>query len=350
MLLSSYLKRDNNNLDLVRIIAACMVIYGHAYAISPQVGSSDLVHQLLGFEYSGSLAVKIFFFISGLVVSNSFYTKRNVNDFVCARFFRIWPALIAVVTLGYLIGIIITSASDFTEQVPFIPYLIKSIILDFTWVFPGVFDQNSMNVFNGSLWTIIYEVGAYIVLMSCFSLLRFNKIAITLVCLIIIFDSVLFNGFMIKLASLNEEVKYLPACFALGALSAIYKDNIDISGTNLLMLILLASVFSAQESGMSHLLFYVSFMYAILYVSSTKLMLFLKVKHDISYGVYLWGFPIQQLVAMKIGSYGVAYNQIISIILSLLAGFLSWIIIEKRFIAYGRNLLKQSHQADTKIA
>ncbi|EBO0298771.1 acyltransferase, partial [Salmonella enterica] len=80
MLLSSYLKRDNNNLDLVRIIAACMVIYGHAYAISPQVGKDDIIHQLIGFDYSGSLAVKIFFFVSGLVVTNSFFSKRNIND------------------------------------------------------------------------------------------------------------------------------------------------------------------------------------------------------------------------------------------------------------------------------
>lgn len=36
MLLSDILKKDNNNIDLIRIIAAAMVIYGHSYEISPR--------------------------------------------------------------------------------------------------------------------------------------------------------------------------------------------------------------------------------------------------------------------------------------------------------------------------
>lgn len=61
MLLSSYLKRDNNNLDLVRIIAACMVIYGHAYAISPQVGKDDIIHHSLDLTTQGHWLLKFSF-------------------------------------------------------------------------------------------------------------------------------------------------------------------------------------------------------------------------------------------------------------------------------------------------
>lgn len=345
MLLSSYLKRDNNNLDLVRIIAACMVIYGHAYAISPQSGKDDIVHQLLGFDYSGSLAVKIFFFVSGLVVTNSFYAKRNITEFVAARFFRIWPALASVIVLGYLIGIITSTlnSSEFINQVPFIPYILKSLTLDITWSFPGVFAQNNINTFNGSLWTIIYEVGAYIVLMSSFVLLKFDKRLISIFCALIIFDFVLLDGLLIKLSSFNEEVRYLPACFALGSLFAVHKDKIEINLTNFMMLVLLTSVFYNQESGLKNILFYLTFMYGMLYISSSKFMLSLKIKNDISYGVYLWGFPIQQLVASCIGHYGIAYNQIVSIILSLIAGWISWSIIEKRFIGYGKRFVGLNH-------
>ena len=64
MRLSDLLQRDNNNLDIFRLIAAALVIYGHAYAIAPQEGHSDVLARLLGYDYSGSLAVKLFFFLS----------------------------------------------------------------------------------------------------------------------------------------------------------------------------------------------------------------------------------------------------------------------------------------------
>ena len=63
MLLAQVLKRDSNNLDLVRLIAACLVIYGHSNAFMPaERGGGDWVAGLLKFDYSGSLAVKVFFF------------------------------------------------------------------------------------------------------------------------------------------------------------------------------------------------------------------------------------------------------------------------------------------------
>ncbi|SEN30427.1 Acyltransferase family protein [Nitrosospira multiformis] len=64
------LKRDANSLDLFRIIAACMVIYGHAYVLTPEIGRQDWLKTHVGFDHVASLAVKIFFFIGGLVVTN----------------------------------------------------------------------------------------------------------------------------------------------------------------------------------------------------------------------------------------------------------------------------------------
>ncbi len=78
MTLHDVLRRENNNLDLFRLIAAYLVIIGHAYALAPQAGQQDPILRLLGFDYSGSMAVKLFFFLSGLVVVNSLLDKRDV--------------------------------------------------------------------------------------------------------------------------------------------------------------------------------------------------------------------------------------------------------------------------------
>ena len=88
MLLGEILKRGNNNLDLFRLIAACMVILGHAYALLPGSGGSDVIGNFLGFDYSGSLAVKIFFFISGMLVTSSLLQKQSIPEYISARFFQ----------------------------------------------------------------------------------------------------------------------------------------------------------------------------------------------------------------------------------------------------------------------
>lgn len=97
--LSELLQRDNNNLDLIRILAASLVIYGHSFVLVPHGSSSDVVLSFLGFDYAGSLAVKIFFFISGVVVTNSLLNSKNVGAMFSARIYRIFPALIVTTTI-----------------------------------------------------------------------------------------------------------------------------------------------------------------------------------------------------------------------------------------------------------
>lgn len=138
------------------------------------------------------------------------------------------------------------------------------------------------------------------------------------------------------------KLNIYPVCFSIGVLFGINKDSIEIKSTTLLMLVLITAIFSSQDSGLSKLLFYISLMYGVLYLSSTPLFLSLKVKNDISYGIYLWGFPVQQIVASAIGNYNIIYNQVASIFISIIAGTLSWILIEKRFIEYGKKFTKMN--------
>lgn len=61
----------------------------------------------------------------------------------------------------------------------------------------------------------------------------------------------------------------------------------------------------------------------------------MKPKADISYGIYLWGWPVQQIVSILYKEDGVLFNQFTSILISILLGFLSWYLIEKRSIMFG---------------
>jgi len=109
LLLSDVLKRGGNNFDVLRLIAACAVIVGHAYAIAPQPPLQDTVLTLLKFDYSGSLAVKFFFFLSGLLVSDSIIRRPDTFQFLTRRAFRIFPGLIVCLMISvFLVGPVFT--------------------------------------------------------------------------------------------------------------------------------------------------------------------------------------------------------------------------------------------------
>ena len=82
------LDRRCNNFDLFRLIAALTVIYGHSFALAPSPGFDDSLFKLTG-HHSAAMAVKFFFFLSGLLVTDSLLTRKSVLQFFVARFFRI---------------------------------------------------------------------------------------------------------------------------------------------------------------------------------------------------------------------------------------------------------------------
>ena len=169
MLLQEILNKEKNNLDIFRIISALMVIYGHAYAILPSTGSGDVLKGLLGFDYSGSLAVKIFFFLSGLVVTNSLLTKRSLIPFLIARFFRIWPALaFTLLVSAFLLGPLLSeqSPAEYFSNKKVLAYFYKGLSMNIKYELPGVFEDNALRAVNGSLWSIPHEVFAYLTLAA----------------------------------------------------------------------------------------------------------------------------------------------------------------------------------------
>ena len=344
MKVSEILHKDANNLDIFRLICACMVIYGHAYALAPESGRSDIVGRLLGFDYSGSLAVKIFFFLSGLVVTNSLLEKQNPIQFVIARFFRIWPALFFTVTISALcLGAVFTNLSldTYLKSSETYEYVYNNLAMQINYNLLGVFTENPYkNAVNGALWTLPYEVSAYIFLLGLFMVGVFNskKIPIFIFCLILI-DPVIDNKLIFTWLPKNHEVNLLAPCFAFGAILAFYKDRINIDINIFFGVWILYFIFS--YSSYAFYFFYFALFFSILYISSLKFALKFKPKSDLSYGVYLWGFPVQQVMASLFSEYGVRFNQLSSILICIVLAFISWHLVEKRCINWGRVIVRK---------
>ena len=171
MLVSGLLKKENNNIDLLRLIAALAVIYGHAYAITPQPPLIDFVGARVSGEYSGSIAVKFFFFLSGLVVTNSLMRNPSLFNFLVARATRLLPALLVCLAITAFavapLFSILPFAEYYADRLPYW-YFWRSLTFRPEWALPGVFVGNPMTAVNGSLWTLPIEANCYLMLFLLF--------------------------------------------------------------------------------------------------------------------------------------------------------------------------------------
>lgn len=339
MFIEEYLKKDNNNLDLIRLIAALMVIIGHSYALAPAHGSRDVLSSLFGVMYSGAIAVAIFFFVSGLLVTNSLLSKKSPIEFIISRFFRIYPALVVVALISVLVlGPIVTehNLSNYFGSNMTILYLVDNLKINIGYYLPGVFIHNHFkDSVNGSLWTIPFEIKFYLFLLAFFLVGLFkNKIIATVFGFFIIFSPFYLPLFHPS----NSEVYYLPVMFTLGSLLALYKDKIIIDSSLFFGGVLLTYLFKSYSVDSYNFMLHCTIGIGVLYISSLRYVKKVKIKYDISYGVYLYAWPVQQTLNFLYPEKNYLFNCIIAIIITIPLAFLSWILIEKKAIYIGKQL------------
>lgn len=258
-----------------------------------------------------------------------------------ARLFRIWPALIftLLVTI-FLIGPIFTelSTGNYFSNPGTYTFLIENIKLNTVFVLPGVFNSNPFaGSVNGSLWTIPLEVIAYIILLGLFILgVLKSKILSIVVFLLILLDPFIFDHFIFKSFAGSKDLNLFTPCFAFGCILAVLKEEVRINFWVVSAPWIMFALF--LTSAYANYFLFLSFFLSILYLSSFKIMLKIKPKSDFSYGVYLWGFTVQQMMKNLFPKTSTEFNQISSLILSLILGYISWHLIEKKFINFGSRL------------
>ena len=85
-------------------------------------------------------------------------------------------------------------------------------------------------------------------------------------------------------------------------------------------------------------LFYGALFFAILYICSRSWMVRWRFAADISYGVYLWGWPVQQLLVHAFPGMDVQMHRAVAVVLACALGALSWYLLEKPCIAIGQRM------------
>jgi peptidoglycan/LPS O-acetylase OafA/YrhL len=348
--LEALLVGRNNNFGLIRHLAALSVLYGHSFIFWPNSGGTDAVRSFTGIEYSGSLAVFAFFFLSGILVSQSWTRQDNVKNFVALRFSRIWPALFVCVTLIVFVGAPVFSNlpySQFISNKETVGFFVKNITLfdGVRFSLPGVFEHNAIRAVNGALWTLPVEIGCYCIVL-CLGLLRFSKTRLgAMIGVMLTFAGwlALFRvhppGAMLNaLVSKPGDFTAYPVIFFLcGFIAFHFRSLVVIRLDVAAILCVLYLLNRFTEAG--HAIFYVAFIYLILVVAASPYLRKYEPSWDISYGIYVYGFFVQQCFAALFPAQNVYVGLLMSVVASVILASLSWRFIEQPAITFTRRWL-----------
>lgn len=324
MYLGEYTNKRSNNLSFLKFIAALLVILCHAFPLSMGEQNTDFIseytHSTMSF---GSIAVGVFFISSGYLVTKSIMKHKSTKQYLLARIKRIFPPLIVTIILSVLIlGLFASNLSIISyfknKQTWF--YLLNILLIP-VHNLPGVFENNVYkSVVNGALWTLPVEFACYIFLLILYKtelLERHTKVLVTL--LFISFIGIFMVNIPILMVLRNfVEPVYL---FFIASAMYIYKDKIKIDSKYLYLFTILYIILFVLKKG--HLANVICLPYIILYISFCLPQIHSKLASlgNYSYGMYLIGFPTQQVIAMYLqGSHAIAMNFLIASIIATIYG------------------------------
>lgn len=321
-----------NSLDLLRLMAAILVLYSHQYALSGLPEPS-----FFGWNSFGGAGVTIFFFLSGMLVWTSWERDSNCRRFFLRRSLRIFPALWVVVLVSiFLLGPLLSMlpvGAYFAEPGTW-RYLSTALLVTRN-ALPGVFSDNPYpGVVNGSLWTLPVEFLCYISVAVFGSIKVVSKSALIAANLILV-------ALLATYASLVTGTRFSPhfemlAVFWFGAFygyclahspSEIQnpRPTIFLVAIAFLIFLLLGSRGTERFAMLCFAAIAVHF--ALKYSFGAKFTGYLG---DLSYGVYIFAFPIQQIVVHldRDASLGFYNSFCISFIGTMTCAYASWHIVE----------------------
>ena len=325
----------HNNFDLLRLLAALSVIFSHAFLLAENSQDHDPLMILTGGQAILGLAgVFVFFTISGYLISQSFDTTPSPFVFLAKRALRIFPGLFGCLIVCVLaIGPLVTNLpmSEYLAKPETWLFLLHNAVLDIHYNrLPGVvfWPGNIGGIVNGPLWSLPCEALLYLMLFGL-GVCRLLTLPVSLI--------LLATGILCLQIDLVDN-SFGSALWLLGFFAAgmcLYRlrrfgPRLFAWPWALLALIGLALSIPAGQFIAAFALFG---SYLVLYLALNRR---LPVVHaarfgDLSYGLYIYGWPVEQCVVYATGAtapWWVVFA--IAAPLTAAIAFLSWHLIEKR--------------------
>lgn len=328
----------DNAFDTIRLLAAAAVIFSHAFVLVDGRESVEPLYRLTEGQITiGRGAVAAFFVVSGLLISMSFDRTRTLGRFVSNRALRLFPGLwVCLILLIFLFGPVMTTAPawDYFNSRETLGFLGSFLFFPFSQSVEGVFDGlPGSDAINGSLWTLKYEVACYAFGAVLVSTGRARVAIVACVWLAsmigtrIMGDPLEHGGIAYYIAWMVWLFRFYGA----GMLLYLLRDKIPLSSGGALacLIVVIASAFTpffteALATFGAYALVASAFLAAQGFKDLTS-------KGDLSYGVYIYAFPIQQALVPFSLETPVPWmtNFLLATPLTFAFAWLSWHFVER---------------------
>ena len=326
-----------NNFNLLRFVAASMVLFSHCYPLTGNISDEPLAVASAGLTDVATIGVTIFFAISGFLIAQSVTRSASMVAFIRSRALRLVPALaLSTAFCVFVLGPIATELprSAYWTDPQTWRYLSHTVLLDPQLDLPGVFRHNPYpaQAVNGSLWTIPIEVWCYAAIGGA-ALLGLVKRRWTFDLLIIaaIVGFAQFEPFVRQHVPSGHAytTPYLIAVFFFGAWCFLHRAFIPvllpvaaIAVVAALMLLKSPLAMYAFYGGVA----YLSLVFA--YNPRLRVGCFLHLG-DYSYGIYVFAFPVQQFLVWLLPTSSPWMLFATAFPTTLVLAMISWHLVER---------------------
>ena len=322
--------------DYMRLVLAILVVCVHSVGTSYGLKADAELFQSI-FRAPIRMILPMFFTLSGFLVAGSLLRTKTIGMFMGLRAIRIYPALTVEVLLSALIigpFLTQTSLSEYFTSPVFFRYLLNTTG-HISFVLPGVFQNNPQPItVNSQLWTVPFELLCYVSLMTL-ALIGGRKWKI-----IFPISAIAFTIAHFVLRWQSNTLKLLPSgpvsgsllviSFIIGVAIYMYQDKIHLNfrlfAFSLISSLLLLDIVPGGDYLAT---FFIGYITIFIGLSNPKRLKIIN-GADYSYGIFLYGFVVQQAVMNTLPWAQHWYlNTIISLLLVTVFAAFSWHYIEK---------------------
>jgi peptidoglycan/LPS O-acetylase OafA/YrhL len=321
----------DNNFDALRLVAASAVIFSHSFLIAEGTENHEPLILLTGRQSILGLAgVFVFFAISGFLVTESFEASDSPLRYLAKRALRIFPGLFAALLVSaFVIGPLVTTLplGDYLHDPRVYGYVVGNTLLNLTiHELPRtLFVDNPVGLeVNGSLWTLRYEFMMYLMVMIL-GVLRLLRPSVLILLLGLGLACLRWNalGFL-------GTWGWMLGFFAIGMVLYKLRDSGIFDGR--VALAALAGLVASVPLRQFIELFPLFGGYLAIYLALDRRLPIVPATRcgDLSYGLYIYGWPIEVLVMHASGGKASWWQVfLVSLPPAALAAFLSWRFVEE---------------------
>lgn len=321
-----------NSLNAIRLVLAATVIVSHSWLVNglglpPMVDGTD----------PGLVAVAGFFAISGYLVTSSRLRSSSLRTYLWRRFLRIYPAfIVALIVVAFVLAPLSTlgNPSSDVDWGSACLYVVSNagLYLQQVTVEHTLIDNAFPFVWNVPLWTLFYEALCYLLIGVLVSLIPRRMLGVALIVLLVM-STAISLAFRVwpdaVIAPILENLADLGSFFFAGALLFVYRTRIPSSG--ILAALALVLIVLVTVGGLFKPVAALAVAYSVIYAGSRLPLARIGRRNDISYGMYIYGFPVQQFTVLLLGGSFLPpwAFALVTVVATVPLAWLSWLAVEK---------------------